>query len=85
MFAEAEVECCSCAGWFCHSGWLGIGRSHADSAAEQKRLKIEPASPLPARYITVSVVTLRLHYLPLPVSVVTLRLHYLPGILLLVL
>ena len=59
VFAEAEVECCSCAGWLCHSGWLGIGRSHADSAAEQKRLKIEPASPLPARYITVSVVTLR--------------------------
>ena len=39
----------------CDSGWLGIGRSHADSAIEQKRLKTEPASPLPARSVCLSV------------------------------
>ena len=44
--------CYCCWQWLvCYSGWLGIGRSHADSAAEQKRLKIEPASPLPARCV----------------------------------
>jgi len=39
------------AGGCCVSGWLGIGRSHVDTASEQKRLKIEPATPLLARYL----------------------------------